>query len=340
MEELYARHPFASALVLGDNAYKDKKEGLESGHPGLFDRRIKKPYGGLIEQGVKFFAVLGNHDVKGGNAAEQLKYWNEPPLPHFYSFKRGPKGSETEFFAIDTTMLMPGAYGCYKKNPEAAAVHAREQLRWLEKSLAESTAPMKVVFGHYPLFSQGALVEHERAQTQEALEKLLAPMFEKYGVNLYLAGHEHHYEKPKEVNGVHYAVSGAAGELENKEEAAQEGSGLIRQCHFMEFEITPQGLEYHTISEHGKEIDSGLIRNKERPAHRVLTIVDPWEPKTPRLQRPSIAPDQSGGIGAACSAFATKLFGCFQAIASCCPRICPPGPRYRALSSKDEAYMV
>src|SRR5689334_14257860 len=50
--------PFQSVLMLGDNVY---------GSQGPKDLRTKfeLPYGGLIEAGVKFYAVLGNHDSPG-----------------------------------------------------------------------------------------------------------------------------------------------------------------------------------------------------------------------------------------------------------------------------------
>lgn len=137
-------------------------------------------------------------------------------------------------------------------------------MAWLEKSLAESKAPMKVVFGHYPMFSQAADGKPGRSEVQIMMEQQFAPLFQKYGVDLYMAGHEHHYERPVNVNGVHYLVSGAGGKLDTPSRGGIEGNGLIKQNHFMLFEIAPEGLKYQTISSQGQILDNGVIPRKNR----------------------------------------------------------------------------
>ncbi len=41
-----------------------------------------------------------------------------------------------------------------------------------------------------------------------ALIKTLTPIFQKYGVNLYINGHEHHYERTRSINGTTYLICG------------------------------------------------------------------------------------------------------------------------------------
>jgi hypothetical protein len=317
MIELHKQRPFGTVLPLGDNVYKH-------GEPKDFKSRIEDPYRPLFDQKVKFFPVLGNHDVKYGHAEDQLKYWGN--VPHHYTFTLGPKGSEVQFWALDTTILTPGRNGCFKvkktseKVREVASKQARQELAWLKKSLKESTAPIKVVYGHYPMFSDGPkatlpsgeYVDRDRLDGQRELEQILAPILSENKVDLYLAGHEHHYEKPKKVNGVHYMVSGAGGGLEKDEEAPEETENLIRKCHFVSFETTDMGLHYRTISDQGEVIDEGLIPKRPRKRNR---------------------------CGDACSTFTQGAVSCFKGIGSLFTRMyaacCPIRPQ-----PKSEAYTV
>ena len=247
--------PFQSVMVLGDNVY-------QNGEPALFMERIARPYQDLFQRQVRFYPVLGNHDVKQGYGNWQLAYWG---VPEFYHYKLGPTGAETDFWALDTNLLMPGPDEMNAENPAVRAQKAAYQLKWLDQTLASSTAPMKVVYGHHPMHSRGADAKLQRSWQQAVMAQQLGPLFEKYGVDLYMAGHEHHYEKPTELNGVYYLVSGAGGKLDTPTRGSREGNGLIKQLHMMLFEITPQGLAYRTISANGTLLDCGLIPRKVRP---------------------------------------------------------------------------
>src|SRR5581483_11188457 len=87
---------YDTALLLGDNLYPD---GAISNVAAKFER----PYADLLHQGVKFHAVLGNHDVRDGREGQ-------PKYPHFnmggrtyYSFAKEANGEKlVEFFALDS----------------------------------------------------------------------------------------------------------------------------------------------------------------------------------------------------------------------------------------------
>ncbi|MCE3233932.1 MAG: metallophosphoesterase [Vampirovibrio sp.] len=248
--------PFNTVMVLGDNVYPN-------GEPSLFQDRIARPYQDLFQRGVQFRPVRGNHDVKQGYGDWQSAYWGVPP---FYNFKLGPPGYDIEFWGLDTNMLLPGTNPQDFANPFLAQQKAASQLAWLERTLASSTASMKVVYAHHPLYSTGAKTKPKRNMEQMILSQQLAPLFTKYGVDLYMAGHEHHYEKPVLINGTYHLVSGAGGKLDTPKRGGPEGNGLLKRLHFMLFEITPQGLTYRTISERGEFLDCGKIPRKHLSA--------------------------------------------------------------------------
>jgi UDP-2,3-diacylglucosamine pyrophosphatase LpxH len=247
------RLPFNQVLVLGDNVYP-------SGDPRLFEACIARPYQPLWRQGVRFYPVLGNHDVKAGFGDRQLAYWG---VPAYYNFKVGPPGQDVEVFALDTTVMVPGYLGG-DVSPQNRK-QAEAQTAWLRQALAQSNASMKVVMGHYPLFSLGAAAKAKRLFWQQVLAQRLAPILEQYGVDVYLAGHEHQYEAPKKLNGVWYVVSGAGGKLDSPLKGLPEQAGLMKKNHFILFENTAAGLQYQVISDQGQVFDFGLIPRKGQP---------------------------------------------------------------------------
>lgn len=274
MLEAYKVAPYGSVLVLGDNVY-------ETGEPKLFKERIFDPYKQLFTQGVKFFPILGNHDVKGGHADKQLAYWGSQP---YYQFRLGP----VEFFALDTITMLPGFEGCYKEGQKDVEQSAKDQLKWLDEALGKSTAPMKVVMGHYPMYSSGFHGIWERLFMKRTMrgkvKNILEPLLTKHGVGVYLAGHDHHYERTKPVNGVTHIVSGAAGKLYNLVSPVRMYSPEQAACkwkrHFMLFDIQDDGSSrFDVISKHGKVLDSGMITPPVKPAtdgavvHEMLKVV-------------------------------------------------------------------
>jgi hypothetical protein len=52
----HERFPYAFVLMVGDNIY----EGPAT--PDDYRKKFEEPYGRLIDDDVKFYAVLGNHD--------------------------------------------------------------------------------------------------------------------------------------------------------------------------------------------------------------------------------------------------------------------------------------
>src|SRR5262245_60508039 len=77
-----AEYHFDIALMLGDNIYPD-------GNPAHIPTKFEKPYAELLQRGVKFYAVLGNHDVQTGRQA-QIHYPNfNMGGRNYYSFVKG-----------------------------------------------------------------------------------------------------------------------------------------------------------------------------------------------------------------------------------------------------------
>jgi len=176
MTQYHKQNPFNLAILAGDNIYNN-------GEIDKINAVFERPYQSLLQQGVKFYACLGNHDIRTANGDPQVKYPGFNMQGRYYTFRR----DDLQFFALDTN------HNADWKN----------QLIWLEKELSQSTAPWKVVFGHHQIYSSGIY------GLNQPFIKTLTPLFHKYGVQLYINGHEHSYERTRSINGTTYLICGA-----------------------------------------------------------------------------------------------------------------------------------
>jgi 3',5'-cyclic AMP phosphodiesterase CpdA len=230
MAVYHEKHPFDTALMLGDNIYPD-------GNPALLNAKFERPYAELLKRGVKFYAALGNHDVRRGREAE-MKYPNfNMNGKAYYSFTKGD--NLVEFFALDSTNM------------------TQQQLRWLEGALSASKAQWKVAYVHHPIYSSG--ITHG---SETKLRALIEPLFIKYGVTAALSGHDHTYERTKPQQGVQYFVSGTGGQLRKGDIDKHTpffGTGNDQVNSYMFFEATPEKLSFWALDAAGHTLDSGAL---------------------------------------------------------------------------------
>ena len=221
--------PFELVLMLGDNLY-----GGEAA--GDYERKFEVPYKPLLDAGVKFYASLGNHDDRPQRLYEHFNMGGEL----YYSFS---PAEDVRFFALYSDYLDP------------------EQLRWLEKELAESTERWKICFFHHPLYSSGG-----RHGPSLELRDVLEPLFVAHGVDVVFSGHEHFYERLLPQNGIVYFISGAGGKLRagdvraSQHTAAKYDDGRS----FMILELAGDDLHFQVISGAGSTVDLGVIGNRDK----------------------------------------------------------------------------
>jgi 3',5'-cyclic AMP phosphodiesterase CpdA len=229
--------PFDFALMLGDNIYG-------GGKPKYFKAEFELPYKDLLAAGVKFYAVLGNHDVLEADYHVNYKDFNMGGK-RYYNFVKGVQGTDhlVEFFALDT-------------NAEAGLEKA--QLDWLAKELGDSKARWKVAYMHHSIFSSGKM-----HPPYLALRNQLHPLFVKHKVNLVLAGHTHVYERVKPQDGVQYITEGSSGKIMRNN--LVKGSPLTaygndQQQSFLLLHVTPKDLTVEAIGMDGKQFDTVTLK--------------------------------------------------------------------------------
>ena len=216
--------PYDIVLMNGDMLYGSRG-------PEDYVNKFEKPYKALLDQGVKFYGTLGNHDntdernYKGFNMNGQ----------RYYSFS--PREG-VRFFALDSTDL------------------DAQQIEWLNCKLPKSGGGWKIAFFHHPPYSSG-----RTHGSSLAVQKAFVPLFIKYKVDVVFSGHDHIYERLKPLNGVQYFVEGASGKLRKGDivPTTQTAVGYDQDNTFMLLEIDGDQLHYQAISRTGETVDSGII---------------------------------------------------------------------------------
>ncbi len=226
--------PYRVVLMLGDNIY-------DRHTPEDFRQKFELPYKPLLDAGVRFFAVIGNHDIESEiayppfNMNGQRYYTFRPDAPLLADLT----GNDVQFFMLDTELL------------------DRAQLAWLDRELGKSDARWKIPVFHRPIYTSGRY-----GNPAKIFRAALEPIFLRHGVKLALSGHEHFYERTTPQSGITYFISGAAGSLRMNDlrVSSLTASGFDTDYSFMLFEAAGDELHYQSIARTGRSVDYGVIK--------------------------------------------------------------------------------
>jgi len=224
---------FSFVLMLGDNVY-------DGGTAEDYRQKFELPYKQFLDDGVEFYAVIGNHDDLNQpsyapfHMGGERYYTFEPDMPLLADVLR----TSVRFFMIDTENL------------------DRTQLAWLDREMGRSDAVWKIPVYHRPIYTSGRYGTPARI-----FRGALEPVLIRHGVRVSLSGHEHFYERTYPQNGITYFISGAAGSLRANDirPSPITARGFDTDYSFMLFEISGDELFYQAISRTGHSVDAGVI---------------------------------------------------------------------------------
>jgi predicted phosphodiesterase len=226
MVKFHEKFKYQTVITVGDNLY-----GRQTAND--FKNKFETPYKPLLDDGVKFYASLGNHDIR---EQPSYKLFNmEGKL--FYTFK-APQQS-VRFFLLDTNYLTP------------------EQVKWIDDEMTGTGEDWKIAAFHHPLYSS-ARFHGSDLKLREKLE----PLFIKHNVSVVLQGHDHNYERTNPQNGIIYFVAGSGGKLRKGDldkSSTITAKGNDTTLAFMAVEIIADKMYFNTVSQDGQIIDSGII---------------------------------------------------------------------------------
>lgn len=182
-------------LTVGDNNYPDGCANTIDKNIGKYYQEYIYKYAGKYGQGSstqRFFPSLGNHDW---NAVEEcmpsnkrlpyVTYFSLPGNERYYDFVKG----DVHFFALDSD----------KREPDGNK-QGSKQYKWFKNAVTKSKAAFQVAYFHHTPYSSGDHGGTKKMQWD----------FDKLGVEVVIAGHDHIYER-LEKKGVVYIVNGLGG---------------------------------------------------------------------------------------------------------------------------------
>jgi hypothetical protein len=182
-------------LMLGDNWYGELAGGANS-------PRWKAQFEDMYPAetfNCPAYAVAGNHDYQrwpDSKVEAEIEYarigrtgssptrWTFPSL--WYRFEFPQSNPLITFLALDSNMPFPDGTSSRGRDFTLTPVQQADQFKWLETELKKPRkTPFLAVMAHHPVYSDGKHGDHP------VLIRDWDPMFRKYGVHLYLAGHDH-----------------------------------------------------------------------------------------------------------------------------------------------------
>jgi calcineurin-like phosphoesterase family protein len=173
MQSYESRNPANMLVFLGDNDY--------SRSPRHFRANWTRSFGWARRSGLRVAGVLGNHDYEVRRGRYQFGLLGMPGP--YYTRRLG----DAELFFLDSNIV------------------TARQTAWLKHELAESSATWKIAVLHHPPYTCGGHLGDVRVRQH------WVPVFEDYGVQLVLSGHDHNYQRFQGPNGIRYLVHGGGG---------------------------------------------------------------------------------------------------------------------------------
>jgi uncharacterized protein (TIGR03437 family) len=231
-----------AALVIhtGDIAYP-------TGQYEAYENRYFDYYHAIMRQ-VPFFPCPGNHDYYETRAYPYISVHDLPAegvaqrdQGRYYSFDWG----DVHFIALDSN------------DPLTEAVAGRgEMLRWLERDLAETKKFWRIAFFHHPPYAFGP---NSGDGESARIRSHVVPMLQRYGVPLVLSGHEHSYQRTRQINRAVYVTTGGGGaHLYPVHESSLLAAGTSRH-HYLRVSVEGRRLNLRAIDANGEQFDEVTI---------------------------------------------------------------------------------
>ena len=246
----------------GDLVYKG---GVDRGFSdNRWDQFFKLKHVPYFLASMPMLTTMGNHDYQtehggysSGNADIYYRYFPYSHAPGggvkdaYYWLGYGP----ALFWSVDAWPADGYCTTCDNLKDTS------EQYRWFEQTLQKAEddhRQWKIVSMHSPPYSPGDC-------NQADAQKYFVPLFEKYGVDIVLAGHEHYYSRTPiddTISGstIPYLVLGGGGAgLSNISHPDPNKFIAKKEHHFAYFQIDHDQLHVQVINDSGDQIDEFYV---------------------------------------------------------------------------------
>lgn len=242
----------------------------ERGQAEGWEPQFFVPYKGMLGT-VCFFTTPGNHDLmteRGTPYFEALHLPRNNPAgtEAYYSFDYG----QAHFIALNANQTTQDlTSGVQRQVDQAMAA-------WLEADLQrvarDPEVVWKIVFFHQPPYTSGPHGQEPNSVGQ-LMRQQFVPVFERYGVDLVLTGHDHDYERSCPLRagacvaagqpGIVYIVTGGGGKSLYSKTCGPDcpwSRAFAATYHFTKISIEGRRLSGQAIDERGRVIDSFIVQ--------------------------------------------------------------------------------
>lgn len=191
MVKRHMEYPFTFAISAGDNiqlkpALWGRKSMVNIWGDGGLDETFAKPFAPLIQAGIRFYAVLGNHDHQGLRRR----------IERNYSDRIDAEGHGLGGFVLpdsDYTMRRNGIKIVFLDVAAAFSTlnWSKQREAFARRELLSGDEKWKILIFHYPIWSSG---EHGQDETLNDFRKVILPILNDCPVDFVFSGHDHHAE--------------------------------------------------------------------------------------------------------------------------------------------------
>lgn len=227
---------------------------------------------GFIASEIPVIATPGNHEhydpaVRGNR--DLNRYWR----PGFTLPENGPAGLEETAYSID----YQGVRFIIVNSDEMVRneAYAKSQAEWVEALLRDNPYKWTVVAFHHPVYSTSA------RRDNKVVRESLKPLFDRYGVDLVLTGHDHTYargiimpegsELKGKVAGTVYVVS-VSGSKQYQQDAKQWWqTGRTNTQLWQAVTVDDNRLTYRAYDATGKLVDQ-LTVSRMKNGRKVISL--------------------------------------------------------------------
>ena len=223
-----AQTEFDLALLTGDIAYPDGKL-VE------YERNFFQVYAPLLRS-APFFPASGNHDFRTAGGAPFRQVFALPEnggvegLERWYSIDWGP----VHVVVLDTEAVGPA------------------QEKWLEADLRANRLAWVIAVMHHPPYASAP-------EDRQMPGRWMHPIFARHRVPLVLAGHEHHYERRRPLDGVTYVITGGGGRGTRPVHPDAGAALAVQVAHHLLLEVTGRELRMWAIDATGRTFDTMVL---------------------------------------------------------------------------------
>ncbi len=266
VQTMYERNPELSFAILGGD---DVNSGISIEQFDLLFAAAEPVF-----SSVPLLSTIGNHESNfiGGKAELFLDLFALP--------ENGPEGFTEEIFSFDAAnchVLVLNSW-IFSGEQDLTEEDYERVNDWIKADLAASTADWQIVVTHVPVYALHS------DTTSTVVKENWAPIFEQYGVDLVLEGHQHVYSRSWPMyqgaidyeNGIPYIMGVSGQKFYDSADETFAARTVYNVANYQLIQIDGNSLTVQSLDASGSELDFAAITQREISVSRGEYVETLW----------------------------------------------------------------